>query len=117
MTEATPENRNWEVHIVARWTDGGAVAKIFVMRDAVDPGGAAEFSCVSSAIQQVELPADESSDDTSYFLTESVQIRFLNASVAREFIDKITYATAKLVNDLEAASNFGTVTVTIIPDA
>jgi hypothetical protein len=111
------EHRNWEVTIDAKWTEDDTDAKIFVMRDASAVGSPPDFSCVSSAIQLLDIPEDESGDESSYFRTASVTVSFLRAYFATEFVDKVEYAVSLLVDDIAAAAEQGTTTITIIPDA
>ena len=107
----------WPVKFVATYSDSHCPAKIFVMQRAA-PGGFTDdvFSCVASAIQMDDLPADEPVDGTPFYRTNIVTVLCANEDMAFEFACKVVDAAQDLANNIYAASVLEPVeTITINP--
>lgn len=117
--EAADNQHQWPVRYVAAYTSGGAPAKIFVMHASPSPDVYGDsMSCVASAIQMTDLPADAPSEGSPFYRVNDVTKLCRSAKAAAEFIEKVEFAAQDLVDNLHAASALTVTTeVTITPSA
>lgn len=112
-----PDQQSWPVRITASLEEGGTPARIFVHHAAAMPvAGQDFFSCVASAPQMTELPADSPDVGAPFFRTATLLVNARSAKHAEEFWQKIQRAVEDLADNLALVGTLTlAVTVTITP--
>ena len=115
---AINNQHQWPVRFTVVEEGTTTPAKIFVMQEAVEGDVIAgdSFSCVASAIQMTDLPADAPEAGSPFFRVADVTVLARSAKAAEEFVEKVKYAAQELADNLLAATSLEVVEeLTIIP--
>ena len=112
------QRHQWPIRIQAVYSDTEEPAHIFVMQEATEGEfGEAQFRCIASAIDMIDLPENSASDVSSpFYRVSDIYILRRSAAAAKEFIDKVKVAVGDLAdNTLSSESLSQTEVVTITP--
>jgi hypothetical protein len=111
-----PDQQSWPVRITASASAGGP-AKIFVYHSAASPIADQDFfSCVASAPQMTELPAESPEAGAPFYRTSTLLVLARSAKHADEFWEKINRAVRDLADNLSLVGSLSvSETVTILP--
>lgn len=105
-SDALNNRHQWPVKYTATYTSNEEPARIFVMQVSPDDGLFTDsLSCVASATQMSDLPADEPGPGSPFYRVASVTKLCRSAKAAEEFIKKLEWAVQDLVDNLHAAEN------------
>lgn len=95
--------------------DPPVAQKIFVMREALEPGVADQFSCVASVPQMNDLAEDAAGEGSPFYRTDIATIVLRTAAAAADLQTDILTAVEDLNADIVATAQFGTPQVFNIP--
>jgi hypothetical protein len=102
--DVVANRHQWPVQFTAVYSDGLAPAKVFVMQASPDIALFADsLSCVASAIQMTDLPADAPEEGSPFYRVNVVTKLCRSAKAAEEFIEKVKEAVQDLANNLASA--------------
>jgi hypothetical protein len=114
--DAIANRHQWPVRFVAAYSSNAAAAKIFVMHQSPDAALFADsLSCVASAVQMTDLPADEPAAGSPFYRVATVTKLCRSAKAAEEFAEKVKEAVQDLADNLAAAAELSvaeTITIT-----
>lgn len=112
---AITNRHQWPVKFTALYSADDTPAKIFVMQASGDPDVFADsFSCIASAIQMTDLPADAPEAGSPFYRVNAVTVLARSARAADEFVEKVKIMVQDLANNLESASTLSTVEETTV---
>lgn len=117
--DAINQRHQWPIQLTAVYSEDDSPAKIFVMHESPDTDVFADsLSCVASAIQMTDLPADAPAEGSPFYRLHTVTKLCRSALAAEEFKDGVKNAVQDLVNNLDAATKLSvSEEITYTPDS
>lgn len=112
------QRHQWPVRIKAEYTADDSPAHIFLMQEATEGEfGEAQFRCIASAVDMIDLPEGSASDASSpFYRVAEVNVLRRSAAAAEEFVTKVKAAVQDLADNIESSVSLSeSEVVTITP--